>query len=378
MNKTEKILLNLCSVGDPLNPKTWSGTPFNIAKVMQERSALGVAFSWDRNSLLIRIIKLLESRYYRIPLRWEKRGRIIRSINGQMIIRKTNASKSKHTLHFGTGGMPFLINPRKQYHYVFRDTTWDLWYQTCTFKNLYSEAIVKLSEKLERLAYKQAKHIFCTAEHVKENLIVHYKVLPNKVTVAGTGPGVIKPFFGEKDYSRKSILFVAKERFKDKGGPILLEAFVKCLEKMPDIQLSIVGQERYSKVIKIPHVTCYGHVTIEILQQLFNSHTLFVMPALSEPWGLVYIEAMLCRMPIVGMLRHAFPELSDYGRVGKGIRTEDPQELCDVIVELFQDSVRLERMSIEAQEFALRRFTWNRTVDLILNEIHENQTRRLH
>lgn len=375
MKSTGKVLLNLCSVGDPLDPKTWSGTPWNIAGILRERSALGDAFSWDRRSIPIRIIKLLEGRYYRIPPHWEKRGRIIRMLNAQEIIKRTKASPSKHTLHFGTGGMPFLIKPRKQCHYLFRDTTWDLWYRTCTFRNQYSRAIVRLSEKLERLAYRQADHIFCTGEHVKTNLTAHYQVPPDKITVTGTGPGIIKPFFGEKDYSRKSILFVAKERFKDKGGPILLEAFKKCLLKMPDIQLSIVGQQRYSKVIKIPHVTCYGHLNIVRLQQLFNSHTLFVMPALSEPWGLVYIEAMLCRMPIVGMLRHAFPELSDYGRVGKGIRTPDPQELCDVIVELFRDPVRLERMSIEAQEFALKRFGWDRTVDFILQEINKKQPR---
>ena len=362
-------MLNLCSVGNPLNPKTWSGTPYNIARAMQERSALGEAFGYDRNSRLIRIIKLLESRYYHIPRHWEKRGRIIRTLNAHGIANKTRASGSRHTLHFGTGAMPFLVKPRKQYHYLFRDTTWDLWYRTCTFGHLYSRAIVRLSEKLDRLAYKQAKHIFCTGEHVKENLLLHYNVPPEKVTVVGTGPGIIKPFFGKKDYSQKCILFVAKGRFEDKGGPLLLAAFKKCLEKMPDIRLTIVGQEQYAKIVDIPNVTCYGHVKIELLQQFFNTHSIFVMPALNEPWGLVYIEAMLCRMPIVGLQRNAFPELSDYGRVGKGVGTADPQELCNVLLELLEDPVGLGRMAIEAQEFAMSKYTWSRTADLILQEI---------
>lgn len=43
----------------------------------------------------------------------------------------------------------------------------------------------------------------------------------------------IEPFTGEKDYENVHILFVAKLRFDDKGGLLLLEGFKKAQRKNP-------------------------------------------------------------------------------------------------------------------------------------------------
>ena len=41
----KKIKLNICSIGDPTDPKTWSGTPFNLYSELLKMDRLGTAFN---------------------------------------------------------------------------------------------------------------------------------------------------------------------------------------------------------------------------------------------------------------------------------------------------------------------------------------------
>ena len=49
---------------------------------------------------------------------------------------------------------------------------------------------------------------------------------------------------------------------------------------------------------------------------LFQECALYAMPALLEPNGITYLEALANKMPILGLNRFAFPEFSGYGKFG--------------------------------------------------------------
>jgi len=220
------------------------------------------------------------------------------------------------------------------------------------------------------MMYRQVEHIFATSRYVRQDLMDHYGVPAGKVTVVGTGLGVIQPFHGAKDYANGKILFAAKGRFEDKGVPMVLAAFERARRRNPALQLTIVGQEPGSLGISgLPNVTVPGFVPIEDLQRLFETHSLFLMPARNEPWGLVYLEAMACRMPIVGLNRNAFPEFTDGGKYGFGLDEADPDTLARIMVEVFEQPARLERMGAAAQAWCLEQYTWEKTVGRIVETI---------
>lgn len=109
---------------------------------------------------------------------------------------------------------------------------------------------------------------------------------------------------------------------------------------------------------------------MEDLQRLFNEAALFAMPAPGEHWGLVYIEALLCRTPILGLNRKAFPELSGGGRYGFIVPDPPtPQSVAEVILEAMADPERLGGMGERGQQFALEHFTWEKVVDRMLAAI---------
>ena len=190
------------------------------------------------------------------------------------------------------------------------------------------------------------------------------------ITVVGTGRGRLEAWHGDKDYGNHKILFAAKERFTDKGGHILLDAFRMAVAQNPKLELHVVGQESYKEIFAgVPNVHIYGFIPFEELQGLFNTSSLFVLPALNEPWGLVYLEALACKMPIVGLNRNSFPEFSQYGKFGFGVDNESPESLANVLIKAFEEPAKLKQMGEEGQAWCLANFGWDKMVDRIVNKI---------
>jgi len=244
--------------------------------------------------------------------------------------------------------LPFCKLPVNQRHFLFCDSTWNI--SQKYNKNNFTKKFLKDAERLEKKSFQQVKHIFSISEHVKNNLVGHYGINENKITVVGTGIGAIKPFFGKKNYSNGKILFVAKGGFERKGGPLVLKAFNIALKINPTLELIIVGQDKYLNTIKLPKVKSYGYLPFQDLQNIFNESSLFLMPANYEPWGLVYLEALACKISIVGLNRNSFPEISDFGKYGFGIDIPDDTALAQVIINAFENPQKLETMGNTAQE----------------------------
>lgn len=367
----------ISAIGNPRSPKTWSNTPNNITKVLENDKLLGETYESSTNNVKFKAVAFLLKVYYRLTWFRNKNDMLPfifkykRILDGYSSVKFLNESSIKNVLHFGTLGMPLNKVPQNQNHYLYIDGTWDLWSKQVTDLEGLSSKDIENVNNLEIRAYKNAKHIFSISEYVKKNLINEYGISKERITVVGTGTGVIKPYFGPKDYSNGKILFAAKGRFNDKGGDLVLETFSKALKTYPNLKLSIVGQNDYSSQINHPNIETYGFIPIDQLQDLFNSHCLFLMPAINEPWGLVYIEAMLCRMPIVGLNRNSFPELSGYGKYGFGIETSNSDLLAKLITDLISDPQKLERLGFDCQEYAKSKFTWEKSVKIICDKVKE-------
>jgi glycosyltransferase involved in cell wall biosynthesis len=217
----------------------------------------------------------------------------------------------------------------------------------------------------ERRAYHQMDGIFTIGEYLIEDLVQHYHIAKEKIRSVGTGPGGISPYTGTKDYTIPTILFVAKARFEDKGGDLLLQAFKLAKKSIPKLRLIIVGQD-LNHFEKNDGLEIYGHVPFDQLKEFFAQSSLFAMPALNEPWGLVYLEAMLSKMPILGLRRNAIPEFTLEGELGFMAEQPTPESVAQTLVEAFSDTDRLRIMGDKAQENVRNRYTWANTVDSML------------
>lgn len=207
------------------------------------------------------------------------------------------------------------------------------------------------------------QYVFTFNEWTKQSLIEDFNVDEKKVINVGFGAN-LNPYFGEKDYSNNLLLIVLRRGTeKNKGLFLLLEAFKKAHQQNPSIKLAVVG----TTLEEIEGVTYYEDFPREKTIELFQQASLFVMPALFEPNGMVYIEALACKTPILGLNRLAFPEFSGNGKYGFVVE-ENPENIAQTILKAINEPNILKTMGETGQEYVINRFNWDSVVKKIIDK----------
>jgi glycosyltransferase involved in cell wall biosynthesis len=355
--------------GDPLAPKTWSGAPFRLGRALRE---LGVEVSGFHPSMS-RFAKygfaarhMLGRHGQLVTNEQIRRGAPARHHHATQVAMMAARSGIRHILHFGTFDLPARDLLKSVKHYVYCDQTWWLSLRYRTDIAAMTGSACEAYEELERAAFHSAEHIFTFGSYVRDDIVDHYGVPSSRVTVAGSGMGEIAPYLGPKSYDTPRLLFVAKHLFKEKGGDLLLEAFPKALRARPDLRLTIVGDAKSAaKVRKHPAITFQTELSWEDLTALYRRATLLVQPMLNDPWGQVYLEALISRTPALGLNRNGLPEILGNGRHGFLIDEPDADALAKAIVDAVSDSNLLAAMGQTGQQHVLKTYSWNNTAERI-------------
>ena len=170
-------------------------------------------------------------------------------------------------------------------NFVYTDHTHlaNLYYAAHMHVRLFSAEWISCEKKI----YDHAHMVFTRSSNISQSLIEQYGLPPEKVTCVFVGPNTeiadIQP--AKKDYAPKHILFVGLD-WERKGGPDLLAAFEKVVEDHPDASLTVVGCQVVSSH---PAVRSVGKVSVDRLRQYYKEATIFCMPSLVEPFGVVFV-----------------------------------------------------------------------------------------
>ena len=367
-----KKKIGVCCISDPENPKTWSGTPSNICDKFKRRDSFGASiFGLPHKSLKLAFLASLSALLKLEPhnSRLYRHAKLVREYHGLHISEQMLKSGLKYFLHLaGDRYLPLAQTPPGSKNFLLIDATWRYWKNSTLKKSYIDEVDADMAA-----SYQAMDHIFSISEHTKLSLVEEYGISTDKITVVGTGLGTIKPYFGQKNYSSPTILFVAKERFEDKGGLSLFYAFKEARKKNENLKLWLVGDPNLQKLaIKEKNVTAFGFLPIKDLQLLFESASLFAMPASREPWGLVYLEAMSCKMPILGLRdKGAISEITQNGNFGYLIDRPTVSDISEALLNAFSNYEVMEKMGSSAQQYVMENFNWDRVADKILEKIEQ-------
>jgi len=372
MIKINKTIVISSPAGDPRNSQTWSCTPNNIIKTLENRGIDVVAidtslsFFFKIGSYALHHVFGFVSDY--------KRGFFARKLSSKVLYNRVKNLNCNKILHMSTLDLPIHRPESNISHYLFIDFTRDLLYKYFTINDKYSTRTFYHMDRLERKSYNQIKHFFSASNYVRDNLINKYGIDSKRITVVGTGRGKIAPFTGEKNYQKGHILFVSKGNFERKGGMLLINGFKIAQKKNPLLKLIIVGGKQYKEIIgDLPNVIFKSYLSWKELEYLFHTASLFAMPAINEPWGLVYLEALACKTPILGLNRNSLPEITCNGQYGFLVDKPEPILISKAILNAFSDIDRLRNMGNKGQKYCLETFTWDRTIDKMLHVIFENK-----
>lgn len=207
----------------------------------------------------------------------------------------------------------------------------------------------------ERACYQGAAFIAAFSEVVKRSLVSDYGVDPARVAVTGAGANVV-PTDGRREDDGHTLVFVGKSKFRGKGGLVLLHAFEMLRMQHPEARLLLVGPT--DAPAQLPEgVTNLGLLPFIEVERLLRQATLFVLPTLREPFGIAYLDAMLCGAPCVGSDVDAVPEI--LGDAGVIVPHGDPEALARVLRELLEDPVRRAALSEAGRKRVLERgYLW--------------------
>ncbi len=178
------------------------------------------------------------------------------------------------------------------------------------------------------------------------------------------------------DVEKKIILFVGAlgKAAYFKGPAILIQA---CAELTThDWQLVFVGRgdmiEHYKQEAQnhgiANSVFFVGWQADAVLPQWYQAADIFCMPSInsSESFGIVYIEAMACGIPVIGTALPGVREVIKNNETGFVVEPGDVLAVSACLDNLLADDLLRNRIGDQAAEYAASTYTWAKVGDVLL------------
>lgn len=156
---------------------------------------------------------------------------------------------------------------------------------------------------------------------------------------------------------RLRILFVGRLSI-EKGIDVLVDA---CTSLDVDYELDIVGTgplEESLRARTTDRIRLLGVIPRRELGAVYRAHDVFCLPALSEAFGLVVAEALVCGLPVVATNAGGIPDLVTHGGNGLLVPPGDARALAAALATLARDESLRARLAAQARASVLPRFEW--------------------
>jgi len=220
---------------------------------------------------------------------------------------------------------------------------------------------------LERRVLQSAVQVFATSEYTAQQICMEHgfqreriEILPAPIDFGRLSPGG----------SSRSPIVLSVGRWTDprKNLSLLLEAFALARMHLSDYRLVLVGtppsQEWFDqqcyKLGIASTVEIKGHVPDDILIQYYQQAGMFVLPSLQEGLGIVLLEAMACRTPVISTRCGGPEEVIVDEQTGLLVPTGDAQALAQAIVRLATDEHLRQALGDRARQAVIERYSTER------------------
>lgn len=223
------------------------------------------------------------------------------------------------------------------------------WYVTKWYQLAIQFAISKIEFFIADSSYMK-KFVIKEGALYRKTYILHN---PVDLSIFSPKQGVQKEF---------DILFIGRLSI-EKGVEVLIKAS-KFISK--NRKILIIGDGPLFKKLEImacntsKNIKFQGWVDHEELPKFIRKSKILVVPSLSEPQGVVVLEAIACGVPVIGTYVGGIPDMIVHNKNGFLIKPNDSRVLGETIDNLLKDEKKLHSFSQEtlktAQKFSLTKF----------------------
>ena len=137
----------------------------------------------------------------------------------------------------------------------------------------------------------------------------------------------------------------------------LMRAAVHLRDRVPNARIRIVGRgPEWDTLVRLraelglgETATLLGDVALGQLAEEYVSADVFCLPSVQEGFGIVFLEAMAARLPVVACRAAAIPEVVTDAVTGVLVPPRDPVALASALASLLEDRVRATRLGLEGR-----------------------------
>ncbi|MEK6843697.1 MAG: glycosyltransferase family 4 protein [Candidatus Micrarchaeota archaeon] len=234
---------------------------------------------------------------------------------------------------------------------------------------------------IESEAAKNAAHIIAVSNMTRMHVSEKFQVSPNKISVVYNGVDMSKfKSNAKKEHfgiSGSVVLFHGRLSIQ-KGPDYFLRAAKRVLQLKPDVRFIISGKgdmlpQLLSDAISLgimDKVTFTGYVSNEHLPYLYSIADVYVLPSVSEPFGLTVLEAMINGVPAIVSKSSGVSEI-----INHCLRVDfwDVDEMASKILAVLKYTELKEMLSDGAKSEASY-FSWKKTADETLLVYNKNMS----
>lgn len=248
---------------------------------------------------------------------------------------------------------------------------------TLRFKNPSKNFIVfwfkqRLYWVVNYVAASNADAVITISNFVKNDILNHFKIKPDKITVTYNSADMIidKSEPVNNLLNKKFIMYVGRHQ-PHKNLDRLIEAHQKLLEKNPNLVLAIAGKkdavteilENKIKEKDYKNVLFTGFVSEGQLRWMYENCEAYIFPSLSEGFGLPGLEAMVHGAPVISSSATCLPEV--YGDAAVYFDPLNVDDMSDKINSVINSS-ELKKDLVAKGKTQASKYSWQRMAEQTL------------
>ena len=203
------------------------------------------------------------------------------------------------------------------------------------------------------------------------------RYIPNGIDFSRFEP-IPKPekFLNKFKLKGKIILYVGRLA-SNKGLEVLIASAPAVLKENPKTTFVFIGEDEGMKETLVKkakklgiskNILFTGHIkNEELFLSAFAACDVFVLPSEYEAFGIVLLEALACKKPVIGTRVGGVPEAIGDEGAGVVVEYNDDKELAKAINKLLPDSKLRKRMGELGRTRVKKNFTWASVVKEIEN-----------
>jgi glycogen synthase len=232
---------------------------------------------------------------------------------------------------------------------------------------------------IERYGMDHADRVITVSQRTANTVMQHYNVPVSKIRVVHNG--VIKDKSVEKGdvlspFKEKTVLFLGRVTMQ-KGPEFFVDAAVKVLKVLPNVRFVMAGSgdkltamiDRIASLRLQDHFHFTGFLRGTDTEKMFALSDLFIMPSVSEPFGITPIEAMKYKVPTIVSKQSGVAEILE-----NTIKVDfwDTDALAKAILLILQDEDVAKKLAVDGYD-EVSRITWDKAATKVLSiydELH--------